>query len=200
MIIWGWRDLTSDVSEQDFRCPQCNQQRRGSLKQVRKYFTLYFIPLIPLGSTGAYVQCGSCAGTFGEEVLTQDPQGDQEDRLQKMLGVMVMAALADGKVDAQERAEINRQYTILAGLPYDSGHLNRQIEMAIESKNDLNGFVSKFAHELSSHGKALVVKLSFLTMSASSNFNKKHQHQLSRLPDTLGITESQYRTLIEEIS
>ena len=32
--------------------------------KVTKFFTLYFIPLIPLGSAGEYVECQTCKGTF----------------------------------------------------------------------------------------------------------------------------------------
>ena len=116
----------------------------------------------------------------------------------KMLRVMVLAALADGVVDNKERAEINKQYTHLAGLPFEHQAFDEQVRLAMASKNDLNGLLSQFAHELSDRGKALVVKLVHLVISASDN-PKVGQQQLLRLPSTLGITKDQFTTLIKNM-
>jgi hypothetical protein len=40
---------------------------------VNRYWTLYFIPIIPLGQRGTYVECQQCTGTFGPEVLNYQP-------------------------------------------------------------------------------------------------------------------------------
>ena len=75
MIIFGTKGRDSQVGQGRFNCPQCRMQRAYEHKSVRRYFTLYFIPVIPLGSAGEYVQCESCGGTFGTEILTYDPEG-----------------------------------------------------------------------------------------------------------------------------
>src|SRR5258707_12629593 len=43
-IIWGSRGITSELSCGEIFCPQCDAQEEYTLKQVRPYFTLYFIP------------------------------------------------------------------------------------------------------------------------------------------------------------
>ena len=35
----------------------------------RTWFTLYFLPIFPIGTKGYYVECQECAGTFKPEVL-----------------------------------------------------------------------------------------------------------------------------------
>ena len=198
MIIWGWTGRTSVISKHHFHCPQCSRMRTGTLMQIRTWLTIFFIPILPLVNQGRHVQCTQCGGTFGEEVLTLDPNKEQQDRLLKMLRVMVMAALADRVVDDQERATINKQYSYLAGLPLGRQALDEEIQLAKASNNDLIGFIDQFAHELSDRGKALVVKLAYLVISASDNFEAGEQ-QLSRLPSTLGISEEQFMTLIESM-
>lgn len=67
----------------------------GKLKQVRNFFSLYFIPIIPLNVAGRFVECAVCAGTYDEGILTYDPEKEQRENEIRMLRVMVMAALAD---------------------------------------------------------------------------------------------------------
>ncbi len=200
MIIWGWRGITSTTENIQFHCPQCDDNCAGVIKQVRNFFTIYFIPIIPLNVSGRYVECNSCAGSFGEEILSYDPEVEKKQNEERMLRLMVMAALADGRVDDLERGEINKQYQEFTGLPVAQHKLDTEIKMAMSANTDLNAFVGGFASELSDHGKALVVKLAFHTMSAGGDLQPGHQTQLIKLSSTLGIPEDQYMTLIDEIS
>lgn len=196
MIIWGSRGLTSTVETGQFHCPQCETPRTFSLKQVRNFFTLYFIPLIPLNVSGRYVECGSCGGTFAEEITSYDPEQERLETQTQMLRVMIMAALADGEVDELERGEIKRQFMEMSGLPVPEATLNNEIAMANSSGADLNSYVGTLADSLSDHGKALIVKLAYHTMSAGGDLRPGHQTQLARLANTLGIPQEQYMELI----
>lgn len=69
MIIFGTRSRIKTLSEGSFYCPQCRAKRTYEHKEARRYFTLYFIPLIPLDSLGDFVECDFCHGTFKPEVL-----------------------------------------------------------------------------------------------------------------------------------
>lgn len=200
MIIWGSRGLTSVVESAQFHCPQCVTARDCDLKQVRNFFTLYFIPIIPLDVAGRYVECNSCGGTFAEEAMLHDPEKERSDTQTQMLRVMVMAALADGDIDEAERAEIKKQFMEFAGLPVPAETMNSEIAMATTSGADLNSYVGNIAHGLSPHGKALVVKLAFRTMSAAGDLRPGHQDQLTKLADTLQIPHDQFMELIRHIS
>ena len=191
--------MTSVVESGEFHCPQCEAPQTCSIKQVRNFFTLYFIPLIPMGVAGRYVECGSCGGTFSEEAMSYDPQEEQAEMQTRMLRIMVMAALADGQVDDAELAEIQKQYTEIAGLPAPAAKLDEEIALANSSSADLNSYVEIIADELSPHGKALVVKLAFDTMSAGGALQPGHQQQLARLGDTLEIPKEQYLELLKQL-
>jgi predicted RNA-binding Zn-ribbon protein involved in translation (DUF1610 family) len=79
-IIWGSRGITSHLETGDFYCPRCNEQVEYHLKQVRPFFTIFFIPLFPIGSAQRYVECTRCSGQYLEEVLNLAPPTDA-DRL-----------------------------------------------------------------------------------------------------------------------
>lgn len=200
MIIWGSRGLTSVIESNHFHCPRCGTQRIYSLKQVRNFFTLYFIPLIPLNVAGRYVECGSCGGTFAEEAMSHDPEKEREETTTQMLRLMVMAALADGEVDDAERAAIKKQYLEFAGLPVPAATLEQEISMAKTSGKDLNDYMTWVGPNLSPHGKAMAVKFAFHTMCASDDLRPGHQEQLAKLGDTLGIPPDQYKELINHLT
>lgn len=69
LIIYGTRSISSTAGSGQFACPRCCMARLYRHLHSRSYFTLYFIPLIPLWKNGEYVECQSCGGTYGVEVL-----------------------------------------------------------------------------------------------------------------------------------
>ena len=73
MIIFGWRGVTFNKEQGQFHCPSCGPNIDFRHKTVRNFFTLYFIPVIPLNSLGEYVECQQCQGTFHHDILDYDP-------------------------------------------------------------------------------------------------------------------------------
>jgi zinc-ribbon family len=69
IIIWGSRGLNSTVESGTFHCPACERQREYDLKESRRWFTLYFIPIFPISGTQRYVECQRCGQAFKESVL-----------------------------------------------------------------------------------------------------------------------------------
>ena len=69
LIIFGRRAVTGDQGGGTFHCPRCGPDQPYMHKRVRSFFTLYFIPLIPMNTLGEYVECGRCQGQYKPEVL-----------------------------------------------------------------------------------------------------------------------------------
>jgi len=70
-IIFGTKGVTSRIQEGQFHCPNCNSSQPYRHNKVRRFFTLYFIPLIPLGTIGEHVECETCKTIYNPNVLTR---------------------------------------------------------------------------------------------------------------------------------
>jgi hypothetical protein len=79
MIIFGTRTRFKTLSEGEFFCPHCQTLRRYERKQGRNYFTLYFIPVIPMGDAGEFVECQSCRMMFAPDVVKGQPPKPKRD-------------------------------------------------------------------------------------------------------------------------
>ena len=73
MIIWGTRVRYKDLGEGEFFCPRCQMKRPYKHKKATRYFTLYFIPLIPMGQLGELVECQACKTAYETSVLQLRP-------------------------------------------------------------------------------------------------------------------------------
>jgi hypothetical protein len=69
LLIWGWRTRFKVLSEGAFHCPSCGGDRHYAHKQARRWFTLFFIPLIPLKVLGELVECQTCSQGYDQRIL-----------------------------------------------------------------------------------------------------------------------------------
>ncbi len=83
MIIYGWGRRTSKEVGQSrtYTCPNCRNVNRFRLTTVRKWFTLFFIPLIPY-ETSHLELCPICRagrkiGKAEMEDLLKEAMADQ---------------------------------------------------------------------------------------------------------------------------
>lgn len=73
MIIVGTRVTTEVADRGHFYCPRCRDHQPYELLQPRRLFTLYWIPVLPMGKFEKYVECGGCRSQFKELVLQNSP-------------------------------------------------------------------------------------------------------------------------------
>lgn len=69
IIIFGARPIERNVGSGSFYCPSCRDEAPYSHLKVKQFFTLYFIPLIPLGSGRELVRCAGCGSEFDADIL-----------------------------------------------------------------------------------------------------------------------------------
>jgi transcription elongation factor Elf1 len=69
-FIFGIGPKTKVVETKLFTCPVCRTHGNYQLKQQRNYFSLFFIPLIPLSKAQtAFVKCLNCGTEMPSSVL-----------------------------------------------------------------------------------------------------------------------------------
>ena len=70
IIIFGTKSRTIHEDEGFFVCPECNMLRPYKLQSYQDWFTLFFIPIFPVGEKkNRHVECQECSSTYYPRVL-----------------------------------------------------------------------------------------------------------------------------------
>src|SRR6185295_3634084 len=162
MIIWGSRGRTSVVQEGQFFCPRCRSNQPYKLKRVQRWFTLYFIPIIPMGVLGEYAECGQCLTTWKTEVLTAAPPADREQTVQDelrraMRRSMAMVLLASGREDPAAIDAGSRIFRKQIGMSMPDAELSRELKDVKEQGIDVKRYLANFGAHLSAQQKEALV-------------------------------------------
>ncbi|QGJ70439.1 Hypothetical protein PBC10988_21360 [Planctomycetales bacterium 10988] len=204
MIIFGWRDRASTKERGNFYCPQCEAQNPFKRQEIRSWFTLYFIPVIPLHTKGEYVECNRCRGTFHVKVLSLNPEKQNEEFAAEyqhaMVAVMTAMLLADGNVDDSEIDRACEIYERVSGNQASRQDMLDYVNRTQQSGEDILPKVQQFATTLNEHGKEMIVKAAYMIAAADGTIDPSEQRFLGQLGGALGLSKAHFRGILSEVA
>ena len=203
MIIFGWRGVTFTKEQGQFHCPSCGPNINFRHKTVRNFFTLYFIPVIPLNSLGEYVECQQCQGTFHHDILNYDPaaQGQTAEAIFMVAAkqLMISMLLADGIIDDSEVKELQIIFEDLAGAEVTEEDLREEIAIVQQSDSDPLALVAEFAPTLNDRGKEILITAAYQIAIADGVVDPSERQLLHEIADTLQLSKAHLRGILAEL-
>ena len=204
MIIFGTQGITYSKGSGDFHCPECQSKLPYRHKRVRRFFTLYFIPLIPLDLHGEYIECQHCRGTFRIEVLDLDPDAAaaefEAEFHHTVKRVMVQMMLADGAIDDQEVQVIREVYGKLTNSEMSDEDVRSEIGRVEREEQDIATSLAQCAGYLNDDGKEIVVRAAFLVAAADGEFHDDEQALLATIGQSLGMSAAHLNGVIQALT
>ena len=172
------------------------------MKRVRRFFTLYFIPIIPLDRLGEYVECKSCKSTYNERVLEFNPKKDAEKFEAEFSiaakRVMFKMALADGEIDDSEIQQITQAFSNIAKRDIDPADIAAEIEAARNDTRTVADFISDVAPRLNETGKELVLRSCIAVIKADGHIDDDELVELSALIKVLDMPRAYSNGVLAE--
>lgn len=200
MIIFGTRGVTSTKETGPFHCPFCGDQRAYSRKSVRRFFTLYFIPVIPLDEIGQYIECLTCNQQFNEDVLAYDPtaeaqqlQADVGGSLKRILAIIMMA---DGNVDDAQVAAACYGYEQVLGIGIDAHEIQWEMASVQNGESELVAEASRLREQLNDNGKQAVIQAAIAVAVANGPLEGAERTFIGNLARALKVPLNEVQTLI----
>ena len=75
ILFFGTRIRRRVLGTGAFRCPYCLEPRGYELAESRAWFHIFWIPLIPIGTSREGVRCTACGGEWAPRVLEGNQPG-----------------------------------------------------------------------------------------------------------------------------
>jgi tellurite resistance protein len=203
MIIFGTRGVTYSTDSGEFYCPTCRGQIPYKHKRVRRFFTLYFIPLIPLDLLGEYIECQQCDNAFEPEVLHLDMEaGEVEFEAQfhqAIKRIMVVMMMADGNVADQEVEVIQGIYNQLTGIDLSREAIGEEIIQAEADGRNIANTLADLTGHLNDNGKEMVVKAAFHVAAADGEFQEEEKELIVSIGQALEMSSAHVNGLISSL-
>lgn len=227
IIIFGTRGVRSTVKEGTFICPQCVSNQFYKHKKVTQFFTLYFIPLIPMGNKGEYVECLGCRNTYITRILDLQPSIDITAKQSKaplneqqpQLGaafsgqsasvpvepekdkvikkLLIMMILADGKVENAEIVTFHRVYHESTGRTVRDIYKEME-EVRAENKSP-HQYLKEVVHSLNQEGKEAILRASMRIAAADGDIDPSEIRMVENFGKALELKPAEVAAIIDEM-
>jgi hypothetical protein len=196
LLIFGFRARAKALSTGEFFCGRCGADRSYVLQQIRRWFTLFFIPLFPVGKAlGEQVKCSTCGTCFRPEVLNTPTSASFGENLRGAMRVASMSMLAAGDQgnNAARAAAIDAARKTGAES-YDETWLNH--DLAALDASQLGDYLTPLAQGLNAQGKETFVEQVARIGLADGPLTGPETQVLESLSAALGISAAHLRGIV----
>ena len=107
LLIWGLRVFYRTIGQGTFHCRKCGGDRQYRHRAGRRFFTLFFIPVIPLNKAAEHVQCLTCKTRYVTGVLSLPTVAQMQAALpagMRAAATVMLVAGDRGSAAARQRA------------------------------------------------------------------------------------------------
>ncbi|OFZ56107.1 MAG: hypothetical protein A3D92_20885 [Bacteroidetes bacterium RIFCSPHIGHO2_02_FULL_44_7] len=210
-IIFGTSPVRSTIQSGHFSCPQCERSVPYRHRKVTKFFSLFFIPIFPIGSPMEYVECGSCNNSFVPRVLgggnssgEQTAGGIDDDFMaiyeKAIRHTMVMVMLADGHIDDNEKLQVQKIINKFGHNDLTLEQLDAYIEQVRTENQDVTTYLKRVGPSLNDHGKETVIKVALSVADADGRMDDSEIEMITKMATAMDLTASHLRGIIAEFN
>lgn len=187
LLIWGYKALYKTLAEGTFYCPHEGGDRSYRTRQARRWFTFFWIPIIPLKVLGEFVECQACRNAYDPKVLTMPTAADMMNNLANGMRQAVVALItADGNVEDAEREvglAVMQRYT---DTPYTDRHLDDDLKDL--KHGDLSIQLEGVAGMLNDSGKESLVAACIEIAAADGSIDESELAEVKKAGLALGMS------------
>jgi hypothetical protein len=205
LLIFGLRVFYRAVGQGMFHCQRCGGDREYRHRAGRRWFTLFFIPVIPLNHVGDHVQCTICGTRYRMDVLSLPTTAQMQEALPAGMQVAVIAMLrAGGASSASARRRAIDAIKGAGVANYDDAALDADLSAAVmpdqpgrhQPGRDLAGPLNRLAIQLAVPARewflAEIVRIGL----ADGMLSDEERHAAREVAAQLGMTPAQARGVI----
>ncbi len=189
LIIFGLRVFYRTIAQGTFYCRRCGGDRQYRKRFGRRWFTLFFLPVIPLNSVGEHVQCSTCRTRYVPDVLNQPTTAQMQAALPAGMRAAVSAMLRSGDPASPVSRQRAIEAVIGAGTPgYNEAMLSADLMQPFESiRPALNQVGGQLTIQAREWYLAEVIRIAM----ADGPLTETERHAALAIGVDLGMTQAQ---------
>jgi hypothetical protein len=189
LIIFGLRVFYRTIAQGTFHCRRCGGDREYRRRSGRRWFTLFFIPVIPLNAVSEHVQCTTCHTRYVVDVLNQPTTAQMQAALPAGMRAAVSAMLRSGDPYSPASRQRAIEAVIGAGTPgYDEGMLDTDLTQPFES---IRAALNQVGAQLTVQAREWYLTEVVRIAMADGTLTEGERHAALAIGGDLGMTQAQ---------
>ena len=188
-----------------FQCPNCKDNKDYQKKYVQNWFTLYWIPIFPVGEKkDEHIECDACSNIYHTDVIDYKPglnEKEIESEYQKALKhVLCLMIVADHNVDDKEIEAVSNIYNKLTdNKKFSKSQIDKTIKQVKQEGQKVDDYLKEIKPYLNSDHRELIIKAMYFIAAADGNFDDKEGELLMETAGVLEMTPAHVKGVLSEL-
>lgn len=198
LLVWGFKVRFKTVLQGTFFCQACGGDRQYEQKQARRWFTLFWIPIIPLKEVGEqFVECTTCRQAYRTSVLQMPTTATLSNDLTLATREAVTWLLrSTSVVTPAARAIALDMLSRAANRPWSDAELDH--DLGTLTVDGLPQRLGALASVLNEHGRETFLSGCVRVAAADGSVGPGEQALLDSIASSLGMTPAHARGVIAQ--
>jgi hypothetical protein len=197
LIFFGLRVFYRTAGHGTLHCQRCGGDRGYRHKVGRRWFTLFFIPIIPINRAGQHVQCAVCGTRYRMDILSLPTSAQMQQALPAGTRAAAIAMLrAGGRTNSPARRRAIDAVKGAGLADYDDAVLDADLAESAMPGQDLAAPLNRLAIQLEIPARewflAEVVRIGL----ADGMLSDEERQAAQEVAAQLGMTPAQARGVI----
>jgi hypothetical protein len=189
LLIFGFRTFYRTLAEGIFHCRKCGGDRQYRHRAGRRFFTLFFIPVIPLNKTGEHVQCTTCKTRYVMDVLNLPTAAQMQTALPNGMRAAAATMLQAG--DSSSPAARQRAVAAITGAGAQ-GYTEADLESdGAQSAVAASGALGQVARQLTPDAREWFLAEVVQVGMADGTLSDSEREAAQAIAANLGMTQAQ---------
>ncbi len=210
-IIFGTTGLKHTIRENpvlENSCPNCNDGNLIS-KLYRRWFTLFFIPLIPLDVVDRFYECDRCKSAYNENIKSvlersEEEIAENQKHARKIYAEALVAAMThmsiiDGEFAPEEEREIRDAMEKFEELEWELEQVFKKVRTDGNKDNQVFNYLNTARNELSAEALMNILAQAGVVLLADGAIEKEEEDLMKEYLIACGLPKEMYSSLIEKL-
>jgi len=208
MIIFGTKSRVTRSKKNEDKlhkaCPQCSNDL--DLSELKRWFTLYFIPIFPFNHIDSFYYCKECKSSYKKEARTQLLGGIEgreavKKETKKMFGTALITCLAymssvDGEISSEEDAIINKNIALFQENEVELLDIYKKIKRGKYTKDKVYQILREASKLLTTEGILMMIAEIARVILADGKIDPQEENLMHSFMLVCGISEDLYDTVL----
>jgi uncharacterized tellurite resistance protein B-like protein len=195
----GFQTTRPIVDVGSFDCPNCNQHRSYERRLLKNWLSLYFIPVIPMGTSGEVLRCTSCKMEFPVEAPGQTSPNNTPNSEDFVEALLVIVALDRGDPSRVVVGKLQQLLVELREQPVSAETIAGLLAQGKATQFKAVDYAQKVAHGISQEDRIRAVVLVDELVRCPGEEHPGGLAMLNRIAVSLGIPTSELESLLENL-
>ena len=205
MIFFGTKGRAIEIDRGQFHCPNCKIEKNYQKKYVQTWFTLYFIPIFPMGEKkNEHIECEECENIYHLDVIDYKPglnEEELESEYEKALkNILCMMIIADKKIKDEEIKFVSGIFNKLTNKKnFPKSQIDKVITQVKKKGLSVDDYLKDVRPYLNSGHRELIVKAMYFVAAWVGNLAKKESELLMETAKVLEMTPAHVKGVLSEL-